>query len=322
MSASQVVRVYISEVMNLSTLSRLSLIFKAGLTRLKAMNTETSAALIRKAQEENDPTMAYDVFQTYIGPLTLTAENILRDNRDRCEEWVRDELLRVACRYLHTLRRPEAWKSFLQKTIANRARSLVRRSRPRIVGMEHPPELPTEQESIDFDFSSSEPASDAFLDSVSFRDRALLKLSYGIAPEPPEWKALAIRTGRAVTGIISYLEPHLLKIEEQRSKNAEKLTELSEKLRRLDLQVQRTSRELEHLAMCNPADENAVEKTTENLQQLQERRHRIRERYHRLQKPQRSRISARIIAEATGQSENEIHQAVSRARRKVKTKPR
>ncbi|HPQ41524.1 MAG TPA: hypothetical protein PLV45_14225, partial [bacterium] len=222
------------------------------------MKIDTSAALIRKAQEENDPAMAYDVFLTYLNPLTRTAEELLRDSRDQCEDWVRDELLRVACRHLHNLRRPDAWKSFLKTTIANRARSLLRQSRLRIVEMEHPPEPATEQVSAGFDTCDSEPVADAFLVTISLRDRALLKLSYGIAPEPPEWNGLAIRTGRAVSDIIPHLEPHLLNIEKNQSKNADALTELSEKLRGMDIRVMHLARELEHLALCNPGDNDTV----------------------------------------------------------------
>jgi len=285
------------------------------------MNSAELKERMETAIKTNDSFMAYQVFQTYLNPLIEIASRILRDSRDNCQDWVLDQLLELSIKHLRSIRNPSAWKTFLHRSIHHRAISYGRNISPPVPLPDTVPDSiePAQNSTVAMpNHSSKHNAGGYSLENVSYRDRAILKITYGVEPDLFEWKALAMTSGVSEAILRKSFDRHLDSAQKQSSKNEEKLIELSNKLLKLQSKQTYLDTQLDYLLRCDPTDEDAVREQTEKIEAVRASYVRMYRRYHALQKPQRFRVRAKEISNITGMTVNEIHQAVSRARRKMK----
>ena len=281
---------------------------------------------------------AYGVFLEKLMPVAEKIEKILEIPTDEAADWVRDQFLDLAVSHLATLKNPDAWSAFITASVIHRAYSLRRTPRLRLVDK---PDLVSAAAASDAGpvsdegwpeslLSTAEPdgnetdgiepddsAADLF-DRISFRDRALLKLHFGISPVAVEWVALSAATGKTIARLQAAFETFLTDADVTSTEIENRIAELYGKVLALQAERRRLAMRLDALCLENPADEEAITEVATRLQERTASLNRQYRRYHELQKGRIHRIPARTIAGITGISEDDIHQIVSRARRKIR----
>jgi len=276
------------------------------------MKTEQTDKTIHKALAENDSMAAYSIFLTHLDEINKKVASILRDSPDACEDWTRDEILRLALNKLSLIRKPESWKTFITVAVCNRAKSRVRKLLLQFTSSDRID--PEPQEPVEF----RPVTKNQLYNDITLRDRAVLKLSYSIHPDPIEWQALSIATQRSVAELQNGLADHLNQHGIVETELLDKLVDISNKLLILQRKQSYLEERIDWLSLVDPSDEEDILRTTKELQETKKSYFYQYSRYRKLQNPRPQRIRAAIISNVSGLSINEIHQIVSRARRKIK----
>ncbi|MBN1295671.1 hypothetical protein JXA80_02755 [bacterium] len=257
---------------------------------------------------------AYAIFLTRLEPLTRKIAGLWNEHPEACEDWVRDELLRLATEELPFIRHPDRWQAFITISVCNRAKTRI----TQIAAQSDPMILETVTAIDAMAVPEPDINAETILSSISLRDRAILKLSYGIDPNTTEWHALAIASSRDIHALKTHFIDSLDRINENASSDDTTLTGLLMTILKHQRTIRQLQTNLDILGLLNPPDDTAITQTIEKLHTETRALHTTYSRYQKLQKPRRRRIQASILAPAVGLRINDIHQIISRARRKIK----
>jgi hypothetical protein len=276
---------------------------------------------IRHAIETKNGMIAYEVFSEEIMNLSQRVAPVLKISIENARDWVQDQLLDLACNHLLTIHTPEAWRSYIDTAVLNRARSRSRSLPLSILSFDALQELDRmELETQD------EKDSGVFLEDESLniyytlplRDRAVLKLAYCISPTDVEWKGLAIATQKDAVKLEQHFCEWFLESNMNDTNRESKIAAAYWKTIRLRNRQRRLNRQLDEAALQNPWETDAEDTILKHLETCTVALNRQYRRYHKLQQAFRQRIPVAEISQATGLSESDIYQVISRARKKIR----
>jgi hypothetical protein len=277
---------------------------------------------IRHAIETNDPMLAYRVFLEDSMAITHRVAPVLKLSVENAREWVNDQLLDIACNHLLSIQVPEAWRSFLGKAVFNRALSIARQPILHVECYDTVPDVPAPDSARpDTDDDADDMVVNESLDMfyrLSYRDRAILKLACSIMPSHTEWHGIAVATGTNADDLKQHFTNCFLNSDQDDTERETEIAGVYLKVIKRQNRIRRLKRELDEICLRNPADQDAEQRLIDRIEQETAAGHRQYRRYLKLQKPVRKRIPAQAIAQATGLTESDIYQIISRARRKIR----
>ncbi|MGB3974897.1 MAG: hypothetical protein WBM02_10785 [bacterium] len=274
---------------------------------------------LRHAIQTKDYMSAYEIFLEEAVSLSYKVSPILKYTAEKAEDWVRDQLLDLACNHLLSIRKPEAWKSYIHMVVVNQAKSQIRGLQPTILSfnpMQDMKELELEIQDEPCIIKKSE--SLRLFYTFPLRERAVLKLAYCISPNIAEWKGLAIATGKDAVQLEQYFCKWFFESNIIDTRQESKITETYMKTIQLQNKQKWLKQKLDETFLLNPPDPDAEESLLDKLESCTAALNRQNKRYLKLQQPVPKRIPVAKIAQGTGLSENIIYQIISRSRKKIK----
>ena len=276
---------------------------------------------IRHAIQTNNSMLAYEVFLEEVMPLSYKVSPVLKISIEDAKDWIQDQLLDLACSHLLSIRSPEAWKSYIGTAVINRARSQNRRHSLVNQLFEANQDMDSKELEMHdnmFNRITQEDESLKIFHSLSLPDRAILKLAYSISPTDAEWKGLAISTQKNAVKLEEHFKEWFLDRDMNDTSLESNIAEAHLKTFRLRNRQRWLKQQLDDIFLLNPSDPEAEQTKLKELESCTAALNRQYQRYLKLQQPFRRRIPVAEISLATGLSENNIYQIISRSRKKIK----